>query len=109
MGFDKNGFGGNQSWDQIKDHKIWFHRNSLQIFTPISVNSPDNMLVTLDPVLYSTAHHQLLFLAQSIGVATVFAVEILQGCWCTILSSPVRFSAVDCADVQVVVRVLFIF
>lgn len=67
-------------------------------------NSPDNVLMSFDPVLNGASHHDLLLLRQTVGIA-----EVLQCRRRTVLCSPVGLGVVNRADVQVVVRVFLVF
>lgn len=72
-------------------------------------NSPDNVLMSFNPVLNCTSHHQLLFLRQPVRIASIWiAIEVLECRWRTVLCTPIRFGIVDCTDVQVVVGVLLV-
>lgn len=80
----------------------------INLLCPVEVradhNSPDNVLMSFDPVLNGTSHHQLLLLRQTVGI-----VEVLQCRRRTVLCSPVGLGIVNRADVQVVVRVFLVF
>jgi hypothetical protein len=99
----------------------------LEVFKSILIaDSPHDVLMSLNPVLDRASHHQFLLLCQSIRVAAVFTVEVLQSRWCPVfrdsvveyqsfdqktlpvLCSPVCLGAIYGADVQVIVRVLLV-
>lgn len=71
--------------------------------------SPNNVLVPFHPILNGTSYHQFLFLCQPIRIGSIHAVEILQCCWRSELCTPIRFRIVNCADVEVIISILFVF